>query len=205
MNCRAGLLSLFASACFFSNARAQVDQEHWHPNRVSGGVSGLGLQQEFTPEFDAMDSVELWIPEPILNPGGWYQAGSAAVNVRQGGIEGPVIATSIPFYNPPYYEGSAVFRFSEPVGLIPGQLYSLEPFHISGGGGTFAVSDLTGTFGYPGGQMFFNGSFGGDLIFREGLGIPEPRPLLLVAVGGISVLALRLTRRVSAMAAFRQT
>ena len=120
-------------------------------------MGGLGLQQEFTPTLDSLDSVELWIPQPILNPGGWYQAGSAALQLRDG-VNGPVIATSEPFNNPPNYEGSAVFRFTQPVSVVPGHTYAIEPFGISGGGGGAYALPFQGNTGYDGGRLWWNGA-----------------------------------------------
>lgn len=37
--------------------------------------------------------------------------------------------------------------------------------------------------GHPGGRLFFQREVvGSDLVFREGIGIPEPPPLMLVVV-----------------------
>src|SRR5260370_289038 len=106
---------------------AQVDQDHWVPNNFNNQFNSfLGLQQEFTPTLGAMDNAQLSIAQ---DPGdGLYiYPGSVALDIRQGGIGGPVIAESAPIALPAYFRGDIVFRFSPTLNLAPGQIYAMEP------------------------------------------------------------------------------
>jgi hypothetical protein len=53
------------------------------------------------------------------------------------------------------------------------------------------ASDPRFTPGYSGGRLSFNGGFvAGDLLFREGIGVPEPTPATLLALGSGIILAV---------------
>src|SRR4029078_1364926 len=99
----------------FSLFGAQVDQENWAPEQVVS--SFVDSQQEFRPTLNSLDSVQLWIPRgnqlPLPSP----FSGSSAVNIRQGGINGPIIAASQPTYVPPPYSGPGWFGAAE-AGLV---------------------------------------------------------------------------------------
>ncbi len=185
-------------ACLVENAPgAEIDQQNWPPAAVLNAGSE-GEVQEFTPTQDSLDSVQLWIPGGIINPVA-YVGGATAVNIRQGGFNGPVIAASRPTYTPPFYEGPVGYGFAQPVPLVPGQLYAIEAVRGTGTG-LFAF----GTPGnYASGRFYTYGSEypDGDLVFREGIGldlVPEPSPALLLTGGlviSIAVGTMRLGRR----------
>ena len=174
-----------------SSVVSQVDQENWNIGSGQGQINWNGtlkLEQEFTPELDALDSVELWMPPfGILNPA--FGSGVTAVmNIHQGGVDGPIIAISAPAYGAPS-GGGIVFGFREQVRLTPGQLYAFEPIVLQGN--TFFTTTWAA---YPHGRLYVIDAFtDGSLAFREGIGIPEPTPLFLLLLGA-SVLAIRTKR-----------
>jgi hypothetical protein len=173
---------------------AQVDQDHWTDSNliVSDNLS-FGIQQEFIPGLDAMDSVEIKISMGIIDPLD-SNDGLLAVKVREGAVNGPILAASAPVYIPPLFRGDVLLRFTEPVQLDPGRLYVLEPFSLTPGT-QWAINANQPGFGpipnYSGGRLFFNGQFvAGDLIFREGISIPEPEPWRFLAwSGGLAILS----------------
>ena len=164
----------------------QIDQQNWPPSQYN--LNGtLGVEQEFTPQLNALNTVGLWAPPAgIVNP--INQSGfTALMNIRQGGVGGPIIASSEPAYGPPS-GGSIVFTFKEPVGLTPGQLYAFEPL-FENGGSFFAW----GLPVYPGGRLYFAGGFGsgfagGSIAFIEGINVPEPSASLLFLMGVLALL-----------------
>jgi hypothetical protein len=91
---------------------------------------------------------------------------------------------------PGFFSGAVVFTFSSPVKLVPNDRYALQPLALAGDPNwpVDGNSVVLNQPGYPGGRLFFLG-FGGfvagdlDLIFREGIGLPEPSPSLLWVFG----------------------
>jgi hypothetical protein len=97
-----------------------VDQDHWLVNDNNDGYETFfGLQQEFRPTLPVIDTVQFSIAQGLMHPAFIYP-GSAAVNLREGGVEGPIIASSAPVGIPARYVGSIVFHFYDPVPLTPG-------------------------------------------------------------------------------------
>lgn len=107
-----------------------------------------------------------------------------AVNIL-GAFNGPLLATSQPVTLPSSFAGAVVFQFAKVVGLIPGQSYVLQPISVAGSP-DWAVDANSGFVDqpdYPSGRLLFEGQFfDRDLIFREGIGVPEPATLVLFAL-----------------------
>lgn len=120
------------------------------------------LGQSFTPTLTSLNFVNL------LTENG---RATVAVNIRLGSISGPILGTSqptvIPFSLAPSFSS---FRFSKPVPLIPGKLYVIEPFVVSGH--TLVVS--TNSNNYVGGNQILRGvaQTNNDLWFQEGISVP---------------------------------
>ena len=168
-----------------------MDQEHWIISDLNHGYNtSVGLQQEFTPKLDAIDSAEFSIGQGVTHPVYVYP-GTVALNLREGGIDGRVLAASNPVFVPAYYSGNIVFRFPNAIPLVPGQVYALEPLAVGGPGGWIMDVNSPGvTPGYDGGRLLYNGQYrDDDLIFREGIGVPEPATWA-VAVGRVACVVL---------------
>ena len=181
--------ALVASITVGTKLQAQVDQEHWIEGPNYGANVLFGIQQEFVPALNSLDTVELSIARLSLSPA--FPDGFVAVNIRSQGINGPILAVSSPAYIPPFFRGSLVFPFPESVSLVPGALYAIEPYSlVEGGQWAFDAASPPISLGYPAGRwsVFDNA----DLLFREGIGIiPEPTPLVLLALslGAMVVVA----------------
>ncbi len=178
---RAAAASLAMALSVVFGAGAQVDQENWDANPL---IVWWPEQQEFTPTFDKLDSVQLFMIGDLVALR--WPGGACSVNIRQGGFNGPVIAASRPTYVAYAYDGPVGFGFTQPVPLVPGQLYSLEPITDIRRQPAFGTTSAV----YPSGRFFGGLSgqpIGGtSLVFREGIGlevVPEPAPVLLIIVG----------------------
>ena len=90
----------------------------------------MDLRQEFTPTLDRMDSLELFInlDGAPLSPTG----GSVALEIRQGGFDGSITATSPEVHLGAFFQGSVLFTFPNPVSLVPGETYAFQPIPMSG-------------------------------------------------------------------------
>ncbi len=92
-------LGVLNAALLVASQAAQVDQENWAPELVRS--ASIVAQQEFTPTLDRLDSVQLWLPRGDQLPMPLV-FGSFAVQIRAGGINGPILAASQPTYLPPF-------------------------------------------------------------------------------------------------------
>jgi hypothetical protein len=192
------LLSSVALLGGIAELSAQIDQDHWVPSdRNNSFNSFFGLQQEFTPALNSMDSAQFSIGQGLT--GVTSEGGPAVLNIRQGGVDGPIIAASSTVLVPPGFHGDLFFQFIQPVALVPGQVYAMEPFSPTQAPLIFDVNRPPVTPGYAGGRLFYNGQFQGnvDLLFREGIGlVPEPPTLCLLAIAGLgATLAVGKNRR----------
>ena len=72
--------------------------------------------------------------------------------------------------------------------LIPGDLYIIQPFVISGD----TLIGSSNTNNYAGGNQILGGVIqpNNDLWFQEGISVPEPGVLLLLGTGLIGLLAI---------------
>ena len=180
------LLVLAAALAVGSDLRAQVDQANWSSFPNLGGVNlRYDPRQEFTPSLSALDSVVLSVGRfATTSPGG-----TLAVSIRQGGIDGPVIGTSDSVSLPAFFRGDVLFRFPEQVALVPRSPYALQPISVAGNNQWLLDTDTGGS--YTGGRLFFDGSFlAQDLLFMEGVGIPEPASIALLVLGACILLPI---------------
>jgi hypothetical protein len=177
-------------------ASAQVDQQHLiaSDTHYSAFNVRFDVRQEFTPTLNELDTVELFVGYPVFPA-----SVSAAVAVREGGVDGPVLGMSTPRELPASFSGAVFFTFSERVKLTPGQLYAMQPLSMAGGP-DWIVSVNSWNLaepGYSGGKLFVEGRLVGgdvDLLFREGLDIPEPKANTLLTLAGLIAAAVNFCR-----------
>src|ERR1051325_8491523 len=117
-------LALFALVERGHNTWGQVDQEHWLLAGPDGfeftGVDlAFDIQQEFVPARNALDTVELSVARGFALPAPRNPL-SLGVAVREGGFNGAVLGTSEPVDLPASFRGTALFKFSSPLTLVPG-------------------------------------------------------------------------------------
>jgi hypothetical protein len=159
----------------------------------------LDVQQEFTPTMNQLDTVQLWINEgssvPVPLP---QTSGSLAVQIRDPAIDSGLMGRSTVMDLPARFQGTALFRFPNPVNLEPGHVYLLQPIVVAGAN-WFVNYNCPQEPSYPGGRLFFNGTWMDDLdiFFAEGVGIPEPSPSVLLAVGLALIFGVTLRSRVN--------
>jgi hypothetical protein len=173
---------MFVVALTSGSLMAQVDQAN-PPHPFPGGVNvRFDPRQEFTPNLEALDSVLLSFSTGAVP----RQGGTLIVAIRQGGVDGSLIGTSDSVSLPGLFGGHVIFRFPERVALVPGNTYALQPISVAG-----SVDWILDTNpGYPGGRLFYNGSFiNTDLVFMEGIAIPEPSTVTLLVVAASIFLA----------------
>ena len=149
----------------------QLLPDQQHQVRINVGWSARYLApmgQEFVPNNDSLDSVELLVANTDeTSPG----AADLVINIRQGDILGPVVGTSLPLTIPFNAEGIARFEFSSRVELVPGNHYVLE-IVIAAGIGNIGVGGGWETI-YAPGRAIIQGvpvpsTDNSDLWFREG-------------------------------------
>jgi hypothetical protein len=159
-------------------------------------VPSAPLAQEFVPSLSRMDYVDLYtgqlpMPDHAVN-GTLFN-----VVVRQGGITGPVVGSSVGGAGccAPHMTRTV---FSDPVMLTPGSTYVMEFNYLTGplGIGFGAVPAEA----YTKGDLIYGGirSTAYDLVFSEGMivTVPEPGAAMWISVltGGL-VLAKARRRR----------
>ncbi|NOT00505.1 MAG: PEP-CTERM sorting domain-containing protein [Phycisphaerales bacterium] len=163
------------------------------------------MGQTFIPSLSSVDFVELQMFDASHDSNG----GSVFVRIREESMSGDVVGTSpIVFledcFQFPAGPGCGMiatvvapvrFGFIDSVPLTAGQSYLIEVIHAGG--------DLLGVaFGlrnqYMKGAGFYDGSegfsAGVDLTFREGVIVPEPTSVALLAAGVLAAVGGRWRR-----------
>jgi hypothetical protein len=154
-----------------------------------GVFSPIG--ESFTPSLTSLNFVSLLTEEASGAP---Y---TLEANIRSSSISGAVLETSDPIViSPPSPTTpvTALFIFSNPVPLVPGNLYVIQVVDLSGQG----LIGSSGINNYAGGTQILGGILqpDNDLWFREGIiSTPEPETLLFLGIGLISLKALTLCGR----------
>lgn len=161
------------------------------PASVAGAVglqAGSPTGQSFTPALAEIGFVQFVLFD--VNNGNGLGA-TVFVNVRSGGITGPILGTSESVTMPDSFGQTStgngppvsVFLFAATINLQPGTIYYLEPVVQSGDQWAIRGSE----FGYAGGAGIINGlptANGVDTWFREGVYIvPEPSAFAVVLLG----------------------
>jgi hypothetical protein len=155
------------------------------------GVGGVPIQQEqpmgqsFTPALASVGFVQFEFLDNY--PGG--VGITVYVNLLAGSITGTVLDSTAPVFMPDgFLVGITNFFFATPVAVTPGTTYYFQPV-LQSGDSNYSGMEV-GSYGYPGGTLFINGSpdpNGYDLWFREGYIVPEPASgsLVLLGIAGI--------------------
>ncbi|MCB7129688.1 MAG: hypothetical protein J3T61_09140, partial [Candidatus Brocadiales bacterium] len=166
-----------------------IDQ--FNPRSPSGGQCYSEdffrpLGQEFTPQLDQLDFVDLLIDDVNIgsNPDATYQ-----VNIRDGTVAGPLLASSAVTVIP---DGTNTgggdtftrFDFPSPVPLTPGEIHVIELFEVGEHVPNYSVCGSNfGAGTYPGGNAILQGGsiLNTDLWFVEGV-VSEPTTFMDEAV-----------------------
>jgi hypothetical protein len=167
-----------------------IDQMNSPPiGSFFSGQSIIG--QSFVPSLAGIDAIEFELG--ALS----FLENSVFVNLRDGvsganGLGGPILGTTaaivIPGDSP---IGTRHFDFPSRIALVPGNVYAAEIVGTAGVGfsGSFTRNDL-----YPPGQSLVILDPDEDLVFAEGLHVPEPATLF-AALEGVTLLNLVFVRR----------
>ena len=141
----------------------------------SGGPGGGAFPldqfaQSFKPTLSSLGFVELGLDLGVSGPA------SLRVDLRDGGIAGPVIGSAFALLENSFSLPVSVidltrFEFSPPVALVPGNTYVIDLVHVSGGAG---IWELINPGVYPDGEASVNGApKTWDFAFRTGLVVPS--------------------------------
>lgn len=144
------------------------------------------IGQSFVPNLSAVAFIQLYV-------GG--DDATCYVNLWAGSLaNGILLGSTIPVFVPGGFFNYTNFLFSSSIAVTPGTTYYLQPVVqprsvIDVG----ITSDLPG-LGYANGTAFFKGVAqpGYDLLFKEGIVVPEPATTSLILLG---VVILNLNRR----------
>ena len=191
------ILLLVGVADAFSQSTL-IDQSYTPANPVFNYYLNYGaegtlyyLGQEFTPTFSSLNFVDLNIGTRI----GSEVALPLGVAIHSDTIDGPILGSSTLIYFGPnsYYTGEARLNFPNPVSLVPGQRYVIEPVTIRGtvGGENISIGVPQAGSGslYDGGRWIYGLTTlpityydNRDMWFREGLIVPEPSTFALAGL-----------------------
>ena len=144
--------------------------------------------QEFTPSLNGLDFVNVnLVPQSATN------TGIFEIAIHQGNITAPVLGLSSQVLRPGGATGNnTYFQFPSTVPLTPGDTYVLEVLQIAGNSrwamevpGSAVVNGQTIDMNYPGGRLIYGGvpQAAEDMIFQEGVFVPEPAVSSLCLLG----------------------
>jgi hypothetical protein len=159
-----------------------IDQQNTISDaRFLSGQNRLG--QSFMPTLSAIDAIEISL-------GSLSDFSMFFVNLRDGlagptGLDGPILGTSNSIMLPPDAPNEMRhFDFPGRIALTPGVKYVFEVIGNKGIAGGLSTGDA-----YPRGEGLKEFSPGFDMIFAEGLHVPEPSSLALFTMALVMVAA----------------
>jgi hypothetical protein len=165
---------------------------------ASGATLTAETGQEFTPSLSGLDFVDVnLLPQSPTN------TGTFEIAIHQGTITAPVLGLSGQVVRSGAAGANTHFAFPSTVPLAPGDVYVLEVLQTAGNSGwavevptSAVVGGQTIDMNYPGGRLIYGGvpQATEDMIFQEGIFVPEPRVPSLCLLG---VLAFGLVRKTS--------
>jgi hypothetical protein len=200
---------LVCGMAFGAHAQGVLIDQSLQPPPIIPGQSyhydALGLMlmpqtgQEFTPSLTGLDFADVNLP-----PQSPTNTGTFEIAIHQGNITAPVLGLSGQVVRSGVAPGAnAHFTFSSTVPLTPGDTYVLEVLQIAGNSGwavevpsSAIVNGQTIDLSYPGGRLIYGGvpQATEDMIFQEGIFVPEPGLWSFCLLG---IVAFRLVRKTS--------
>jgi hypothetical protein len=184
-------IALALAGAAYSAPLGMVDQQNRPADgRFFAGQNNMG--QSFVPTLPAIDAIEFDLGS--LSGG----ISTTYINLRDGvvgadGLQGPILGTTNSIT---LFDDSPIltrhFDFPSRIALIPGQTYVAELVGTNGAAGGLTFDDK-----YPQGEGLKAFSPGWDMVFAEGLHVPEPTTALLAAAGlaGLVAFARQRVRR----------
>ncbi len=155
-----------------------------------------GTGQEFTPSLQGLDFVDINLSNPVATNTGTFE-----IAIHEGSITAPVLGLSEPVIRSQGYPQSDThFTFPSTVSLVPGDIYVLEILQLAGNSGwnieipaSAVVNGQTIDMNYPGGRLIYSGvpQDSQDMIFQEGIIVPEPGVPALCLFGGLAFSFIR--------------
>src|SRR5262249_42981828 len=141
--------------------------------------------QSFVPSLSGIGFVRLYLSDQTLGGAG----STVYVNLWSGSIgSGTLLDSTASVFVPHGSFGYTSFLFPTEFGLTPGTTYYLQPVIQSGDSDNNMVTGLTSGSGYANGTAFISGSSSGfDLLFREGIVVPEPSFFSFAMLGVIGI------------------
>ena len=180
--CLGVLVSLWLTLASPAAAIDLYDQQN--PDMGSGSISYKvnALAQTFTPALTTLAFVDLSVGCCSSGDPG---PATLRVDIRDGGIAGPVIASSPSIVIPDgTTSGWTRFALTATIATTPGNTYAIELVHLSGGTGAWGWS----VNGYANGHAYTNGSQANveDMVFRTGI-VSDVAPQTIGAAGALPV------------------
>jgi hypothetical protein len=154
------------------------------PNLFDNVTFWSPIGQEFTPTLGSLSFVDLFFENAVATPD------VLSVEIHSQTITGTLLGASTPETLPGHFFGIARFTFASPVALQPGSLDVISIVQASGDELVGVISPNTPP--YSGGHYIVQGAPepNGTMWFREGVSVPEPSAMALLATGA-SLLLMR--------------
>jgi hypothetical protein len=169
-----------------------IDQTPANFSDPRGSTLMANTGQSFTPTFSSIGFIQLGVTDENL-PGG--SGSQLVVNLRQGSISGAIIGTTAPVgaSGDTNGWGPTTFLFPLPIAVVPGTQYFFQPVDQIG---SDTLNIAIGFYNYAGGTMYNLDapSSSLDLWFTEGIVVPEPGTIVLLALGS-GMVAWHVRRR----------
>ena len=169
-------------------ALALVDQQNTSTTSVitTGSATGNFLGESFTPSLLTIDAA-------TFSGATIGVSSTITLDLLAGaGYTGTLLASSPDLTLTNTTPQTVEFDFASAAVLVPGDTYTLVLVQTAGDGTNFSFGDGNP---YAGGKLYaIDGSSNSslDLVFAEGIAVPEPSPwALLLGGAGLAVLALR--------------
>jgi len=186
-------LTLAAALCARGQGTILYDQQSVTNEIVPAGiVTPIQTQQpfgqSFVPSFSTIGLIRVYLSDQSLGGVG----ATVDINLWSGSIgNGTLISSTHAMFLMHGFFGYTNFFFSAPVPVSPGTTYFFQPFVESGDSDNGMVTGLTERFNYPAGAAIISGSpsSGFDLLFREGIEVPEPSSVSLAILGLVGLFA----------------